>query len=549
MHKLLQRPPIKHGEWWEGYVARILVENGCPSKGKYLLGKLEPLVTVMVSENIKRGTQAGEALTKGIRSFQQYRLPKWAVKGHGAPAAHCPDCMREDPFIRLSWRLPAVTHCETHNRPLQISCGACERLAFHWDLARQSCRCGAPFAGLPSGPSLNEMAPAARQGVPATDSQRDSWIFSAQQADRILALADGSSKSGPSPIALMTFVGHLISCLTAGRQRNKQATKRTIGGLLMQLGVSATPSVTWIEELWLALPSAAYLRSALNLVLCMHHSEQLSPSEMGSLPLRDWAETLCGLGASPASAERRGWVSAGSLSPGLVSATSAAKLAGVQVNYFLALRAKGLARPVRTLEVGLRQYQFSAEQVQQLKPLHRRDGRSRSSRCSGIEGNGRKILGRAGVIDLVTGPDGRTWLHPLRLQELLAELDRHAVSVERIDASKVSLGSKRIWQSLYIPALKPLFTKLRNGEIKLWTWSDQAGLARFYVGPDALEFLHRGSVGRAGASSVHGRQPELPLFGGEMAWVPSPQSWGRPVRMGWVQRPSPQAFQLPLQLA
>ncbi|MBY0235418.1 MAG: hypothetical protein K2W93_10575, partial [Burkholderiaceae bacterium] len=206
-------------------------------------------------------------------------------------------------------------------------------------------------------------------------------------------------------------------------------------------------------------------------------------------------------------------------------------------------------RPVRTLEVGLRQYQFSAEQIQELQPQQRREGRSRRSLSLGIEGNGRRILGQAGVIDLVAGQCGRAWLHPLRLRELLAELDRHATPVERIDASKVSLGSKRIWQSPYIPALKPLFTKLRNGELKLWTWGDQPGLARLYVGPDALEFLHRGSLGKAGVVSAHEHQPELPLFGGELAWVPSPQTWVRPARLGWVQRSSPQAFQLPLQMA
>ncbi|MBY0234571.1 MAG: TniQ family protein, partial [Burkholderiaceae bacterium] len=346
MLKLLQRTPIKHGEWWEGYVARTLLDNGCPSNGKYLLGKLEPLVAAMVSEEVKLDTQAGEALGKGVGSFQQYKLPTWAVRGYGAAAAHCPDCFREDPFVRLSWRLPAVTHCEAHDRPLQIRCGGCRRLVFHWDLARQSCRCGAPISGPTSGPSLSEMAPVAKQGVSAADGQRERWIFSAQQAESYLSIADGSSRPGPSPIVLMTFVGHLLSYLMAGRQRGKSTEKRPIGGLLMQLGTPATPSLSWLEELWPALPSTAYLRRALNLVLSLHHAERSAPSEMGSLPLWNWAETLCSLGASPASAERRGWVPVGALKPGLVSATSAAKLAGVQVNYFLDLMAKGLARPV-----------------------------------------------------------------------------------------------------------------------------------------------------------------------------------------------------------
>ena len=84
-------------------------------------------------------------------------------------------------------------------------------------------------------------------------------------------------------------------------------------------------------------------------------------------------------------------------------------------------------------------------------------------------------------------------------------------------ALSANLGSRRIWQPRYIPGLKALFAKFRSGEIPLWTFGDRPGFARFHVGVEALEFLHR-SVGARAMAVDNESQPRLPLAGGRTAW-------------------------------
>jgi len=538
MPKLLQRPSLMSGEWWEGYVVRVLLENGHTPNGMYMLRKLEPLVAAMVASDVKRDAQAGDQISEGLRAFSAFTLPRWAVRGHGAATAYCPQCYRDAPYIRLSWRLHAVTHCETHGCDMQARCDACGSAIFHWHLAGRFCRCGTDVSRSPrtETPGLVTLSfkPGPGGGSP---------LFSAQCVEGLVSTESNDKCSRAESIATVAFLGCLLPSLAAARMTGLKWRESTVSGFLNRLGLSAAPSVAWVEQLWQALPSAAHLRNALLVVLRLHHEELSLPSDLRVLPLWQWAQTLCGLGASSATAERRGWISVGALAPGLHSASSVVRQTGISGRQLSELMAKGVAVPTRTLTVGVRQHQFSPEIVRELQSL--RDHECRYGRYGnlGVEGNGLKILAKTDVVDLSSGIGDRRRLHRSQMRALLDGLDRRAASIEKLDSSKVSLGSKRIWQSPYIPALKEMFARLLSGKLKLWVCGKAPGLARFHVGLDTLEFLHRSALGKARSEIDAGVQPELPLLGGKMDWVPKPQSWRQPPRIGKAHSREEKALQ------
>jgi hypothetical protein len=538
MPKLLQRPSLMPGEWWESYVVRVLLENGHAPNGRYMLRKLEPLVTATVASDVKRDAQAGDRIREGLHTFSVFTLPRWAVRGHGAATAYCPECFRNAPYIRLSWRLNSVTHCETHGCPMQACCGACGSPVFHWQLAGRFCRCGADIAQSPGTKSPSSVVPSLE---PVLDEQN--LLFSAQCVEDLVS-AEGDGKcSRAGAIATVAFLGALLPSLAAARMTGIKWKEPTVSGLLSRLSLSAVPSVAWVEQLWQALPSAAHLRNALLVVLRLHHDELSSPSDLSVLPLWQWAQTLSGLGASSATAERRGWVSVGALAPRLYSASSVSRQTGITERQLAELMAKGVAIPTRTLMVGVRQHQFSPETVHELQRL--RDHECRYGRYGnlGVEGNGLKILAKTDVVDLATGNGERRRLDRSQMRALLDGLNSRAAPIDQLDSAKVSLGSKRIWQSPYIPVLKEMFSRLLSGELQLWVCGKAPGLARFHVGLDTLEFLHRGALGKARSGTDAEIQPELPLFGGKTSWAPKPQTWRQPPRIGKAHSREAQALQ------
>lgn len=523
MPEFLQRPIRIRGEWWDGYVARVLIANGFVPRDRYMLNKLSPLVEQVASSGVKQISQAGSNVEGALRVFASHRLPDWAVRGDKASCAHCPHCLHDSHHVRLVWRLTTETSCAAHGVPLTSKCGACLRSVFHWDLTRRVCVCGVAFARPAAGKLTDE-----GEGCGDLDRQAGDWELD------------------PEQLAMTVFLGRLLPLLAAASFSRGRERPPTSSDFMARLGLTVRPRVDWASELWNALPSATHLRRALHLVLRLRAEDKTAPSLLGTLPLWSWAQSLSDLGASSVAAERKGWVGVGELSRGLVSATEAVRLAGLGGRRFQELLASGEVTPIRTLSAGVRQHQFSADQVCKLMQLKRPGCRHGTPMDLGVEGNGVRVLKKAGIVNSVMGPGGNDWLDYDELRSLLDALGKRASAVAGVSGPKVSLGSKRVWQSIYIPSLRALFDRLLSGEFELWSCGESPGFARFYIGPDAISFLHRSSMGW-GPELVDGmRTAELPLHGGEMAWQPSRQAWHRRPLRGWFQGARQHAVQLPL---
>lgn len=540
MPKLLQRPRLEAGKWWDGYVVHVLAENGHAPTRDYMQGRLERFVDELVPIESKLKALAGNPIGERLRAFSDFALPAWAVRGPMSATAYCPCCFWADPVVQLSWRLRAVTHCREHRRLLETTCGACGARVFHWDLARGSCRCGAALGIDPNGAGADDR--------PSTHAEaEDLEIFSSQFTSSLLTSTGGGSvEHQRQTFALIVFLARALPTLAALQVKGADH-RPSVKGLLEWLGLTAQPRVEWVETLWKALPSAAHLRTALNSVLALFHDERAAPSDLSALPLWSWAEDLCKLGASPAEAERRGWAAVGSLKRSLVPTKVAARQAGLSEMHLHHLMGKGLVAPARTFSVGDRQHLFSDEQVRALERFrHNGYGYGRSLNL-GIEGNGLSVFRVSGVVSVVAGNAGRAWLDGVELRELLAELTSRATRIERLDGTKVSLGSKRLWQFRHVPALKPLFSRLRTGEFEVWASGDTPGFASLFIGTDSIEFLHRGIVGGSATNESLDGQQHLPLIGGAGAWIPTSPPWNRPPPAGRPRAVSGRSSQLLLE--
>lgn len=537
MPNLLQRPPIMEDEWWSGYVARVLAANGHAPTREYMLAKLEPLVSSIVPVGLRHKAIAGAPTEGGLRSFSKWTFPSWAVRGENGAAAHCPFCFGDQPYMRLSWRLRAVTHCALHNCPLQTRCSACSVPLFQWDLARRTCRCGMAI-----GKSSARLAESSQVGSAYDCSDaRSNWLFSAQVANAAMASHEVANRSSDCPkLGLLIFLGELLPALATVHHCGLDKKTNTVAEFLARLNLVLTEcdSLPWVERLISALPSVTHLRAALTVVLKLYSQEQSKQSALHSLPLLHWAQMLCDLGASSAKAEGEGLIEPGLLSAGLVSLKQAARQAGITSMHLHELMKKGVVTPTRTFDVGGRHHFFSQEQIQSLSRFHHQAYAYGNSLDLGFEGNGIFILRNSKVVPIVEGNDGRKWLDGNKLRDLLKRLGEISVPSIQINACMVSLGSKRILQSRYAPALKALFERLCSGEISLWSCGEAPGFARFYIGLDGLDFLHRGAVGCAQSLDSSDRQQSIPLTDVEMTWKPTPPPWHRPPMLG-RPRPAP----------
>lgn len=535
MPRLLIRPPLKQGEWWDSYVARVLTENGHAPNRDYFLKKLEPLVAQISPEEARLAALAGGRGGESLSQFGQCLLPAWAVRGAASATAHCPECFSQEAYVRQSWRLRAVTHCSLHDRPLQTQCASCRRPLFHWDLARAVCLCGASLYGLPASPERpGDTAPDIAGRTDQTD-----WLFAADEAESIIAQAsDLGHASSAESLAALVFLGGLLPRLAKVKVVGQEAARRTVDGFLNLHTVTLMPAVRCVEEVLGSLRSAVHLCAALTFVLSVAHAEKSGNSALGRLPLNKWADQLCGQGASPQRAERLGLIAPGTLGPGLLPLRAAAREAGLDHMYVKFLMKRGVVSPTRTLELGERQVLFSEPQIQLLAKLRPAAYGYGHSLDLGLEGDGAKVMRIARVVDAEKDSSGRLWLDGGEVRALLAALQERAVEVEAIGSGFVNLGSKCIWQQRYVPVLKTLIDRLLSGAIELQATGDRSGFARFFVHPAALLLLRTGILAGRLSESETAQQRILDLAGGCFAWVPTPTAWDRPPRLRIARGPS-----------
>lgn len=514
MPELLQRPPMQPGEWWEGYVVRVLAANGLMPT-EYMQARLERHVEELVTRDVKQASLAGNHASDGLSNFSREVLPSWAVRPQGGATAYCPDCFRDSPYIRVGWRLRGATRCGIHGHVLRVRCWSCNRRVFHRDLICGRCTCGAEYI---KAPTLDAApSPALCKWTRPTRRARASRVCSPDTGLSLTANAMGGFDS--QHVALVAFLGCLLSSLALTDINATNQSDGTVSSLLTRLGLKVEPTLEWVETLWRRLDCATHLRCALGVVLTLRNDEKSAPSLLGTLPLWEWAQTLCRHGASPMFAERKGWISKGELAQALIPAGTVMQLTGVSALHLRDLMSEGIAVPVRTLTYGLKQHLFSLDQIDLLKSHVRQGYRYGKPVDLGIGGDSLEVMTEARVVGVTTGITGRSWLDRQELGRLLEDLSAHAVPMAQEHSSRVSLGSRRIWQRSFLPVLKLMVDQLRSGKLNLWTYGSAGGLARFYVGLDSLELLHRFEyAGWPGSEEDQNINAKLPLRGGEMKW-------------------------------
>lgn len=539
MRRLLIRPKIHRDEWWDGYVARTLAANGHAPTREYMLRKLEPFVSDLVAPQVKSVATAGEPAGKSVRRFSGWTLPTWAVRGATSAAAHCPACLADDPYIRIGWRLRAVTHCEAHSQPLRTCCAICAQSVHHWDLARGRCRCGEPLAWPTNSTTDRPCANPASSSIGSSDN----WLFSSTVPHQAVESAGlGSAGGTPEDLLVLVFLGALLPALAKVAITGQAPPDRTIAAFLRSHALQLRSSISCVEQVFTSLRSAGHLRVALNVVLALLKEESNSPTVLSQLPLQGWAELLCSLSASPRSAERLGLIEPGTLMRGLMPLKAAAKEAGIRQMHLKSLMKKGVVAPIRTLQLGARQHLFSREQVEYIAQFRPQGYGYGNSLRLGLAPHRYGTLRDAGIVGTVIGYRNRTWLDGEALRALFVALEDKAIRVEAVEESMLCLSSALIWQRRLAPVLKAFFEKLLSGDLQLWIQGDRPGFERFFVGLDSLEFLQLAYQEGLPSETGTQKQGHLQLVGGASQRLSARAPWARQSR-----RPSSRERHEPLQ--
>ena len=514
MPELLQRPSMQPGEWWDGYVIRVLAANGLMPSG-YMLAKLERYVEELVTFDVKQASLAGNHAGDGLSNFSCEVLPSWALRPQGGATAYCAECFRDSPYIRLGWRLRGATRCGVHGHVLRVKCWSCNRRVLHRDLICGRCTCGADYINAPPMDVAN--TPALSKWARPTRRARASKACS---TDTGLSLtANASGRFDAQHVSLVAFLGCLLSSLAVTDRTGKSQSDGTVSSLLKQLDLKVEPTLEWVESLWEKLDCATHLRCALGVVLTLRNDEKSAPSLLSTLPLWEWAQTLCRRGASPMFAERRGWISKGELAQALIPAGTVMQLTGLSGRHLRDLMSEGVVVPVRTLTFGPRQHLFSMDQIDVLKSHALQGHRYGKSVDLGIEGDGLQVMMAAKIVGITRSHVRRSWFDRQELCRLLEDLSARAVPMEEAHNARISLGSRHIWQRPFLPVLKLMVDQLRSGKLNLWTYGCAAGLARFYIGPDSMALLHHfASAGWSASEENQSMNAKLPLEGGEVKW-------------------------------
>lgn len=420
MSKLLVRPPLKEDEWWYGYVARVLFENGYWSKHQYMLGRLQQLVRELISANAFESHHAGDDAPDGTRRIGGLTLPGWAVRGLGSATWFCPRCLERDGYLRLVWRLKTWTYCPEHHLHQIDKCIACQRKIFHWDAARKRCRCGQDLTD-PGGIGS------------AQTHEPNSFELLIEDLRVATASALRVGREQEEIVALYVFVMHLVNRLSAVKFEGMSWRPGDVDGFIEHLSLIRLQRVEDICALWSALPAAVHLREAQALVCGLIFEERRAPTVLACLPLDAWATELANLGACPSKARRKGWIQPDEYQPRLIPQAHAAKLAGIGEMHLHHLVLDGLVKPTRTYQVGEMLKLFSMAQIDEISRFKSMGYAYGNAMRVGLPRHACKYLHRANLLSRSTDRLGRHWLAGDQLRELIQALK--AVAMPGVDVS------------------------------------------------------------------------------------------------------------------
>ena len=484
MRELLVRPAPMPDEWRFGYIVRALGQNGHLPGGHERIRRLSHRIAGHIPNSFWESSEAGPLVNRRQRGFGGHVLPAWALRGERSAVSVCPACFHDNPYIRLSWRLVAVTHCETHEQPLRDHCRACGCKLNQGMFAHNVCRCGAPLGyPVPQGAaSTTSVQSATVIGAAVFSSQEVTWALSASMRSR-----------GPCAevVSLIVFLGQLLPKLAGvGSDLERSHERDAIPAFLARLGLELTFSADWISELWRRLPSVALLRTALSFVLKLERDEGEFQTELSGLPLRRWATHLVGLGACTQTAERRGWLDPLLLKRGLIDANTAARRVNVSKARIMSLVRRNVVRPVRVLPGDKSRHLFGVDQLEKLEMAAEHWQQFGQRQELGLSRRAHRAFLRSGLLAVVGSSGGKVKFDPFDLGDLLVDLEREALAIEVTDAALVCLATEELWSRRYILAMPRLLAMMCVGEVRLWSWGDGIGFGRYFLGVDALMTLY-----------------------------------------------------------
>jgi hypothetical protein len=480
------RPTLIEDEWWDGYVSRTLAENGYPASSPRTLAQFEHLVTNYVDASHAKHHKIDISDNPDLCTFGSHLLPKWAVLTSHSAVKVCRHCLAENAYVRMHWRLHASAQCAIHNSDLISTCPDCQREWAVTDVAKGQCKCG-----------LLLPLSSHQQG----DSPEPSGGFNAHGRN-------GKKVEAPGELQLSIACKVLMHRLTGALEIVRVYVMGPNGNSMLARTFSpihiATPDVPSFAKLWRTLHSQSHLNAAFRVICEVMHAEKSSRTLLSVLPLWDFAKDLAYLGAEVQAMEQKGLLQAGLLVPGYVPLKIAAKRAGIAASTLQALKDRGVFEAEKVFSVGDGRFLYSPSQIEQL------------SKFKGGEGYGANlgskettVLRMSNLIPLLASSNGRPWIDPMGLSNLLADLE--AVAVDRaVDRSAlVRLSDSCIWRWDNIDFIRTLFEKLQSIEFHLYSDRASTGFSRFFIGSDAMSWLGSQARGRDDSRSAASSQSDF----------------------------------------
>jgi len=490
---LLVRPERRPDEWWRGFAARVLFDNGWRAGNGSAVDAEVPLICSSLGID-PAGTLHVRPGESGEQAYMdEVALPRWAVRRSGMGLFVCGHCLEESRHIRLLWRIPAYEVCPKHGCALARICAQCSHAWTPWDVLRGNCPCGAEIGA----------------------SQHGSEADSAEVllAGKIWAAALPLSTPGGTSFALALFCWRLLMEVARARRGRDIALRdhRMIEHAAKWLsaeGLEFHVSLAGVEQFLGALKAPIHLAAAATWLDHLKTSEQASSTVLSHLPLSAWREQLRERGAPEQRLRSSGQHPAAAAHSGALLLNQVARSLGMNSSSMAGLvRAAGVEvaeerrkeRAYRLVdEDGLRKLNAFRETYA---------GRTASALVLGVGRTVLRHLRNSGHLKHAYLPSGKFYLKQ-DINRLLNDLHRHA-SPWNPSLKLLDLADERLWWLAAPSASCELLEDLRQGTSSVYQRDSGTGLQQFGVPVTVLARLHARSLAAWSKSQGQG---QLPLF-------------------------------------